>query len=72
MNILNEEKIESLEKITQNLKLELPSKQLIIPDEKLKSLKKANSILGLDTIKQDKIIIVYCPPRVGSTSLVLR
>ena len=34
------------------------------------SLERANTILGLDTIKKEKIIFVYCPPRVGSTSLV--
>ena len=34
------------------------------------SLERANTILGLDTIKEKKIIFVYCPPRVGSTSLV--
>ena len=38
--------------------------------EEKSSLKRANTILGLDTIKKEKIIFVYCPPRVGSTSLV--
>ena len=40
------------------------------PENNLQSLVKANTILGLDNIKENKIIIVYCPPRVGSTSLV--
>ena len=40
-----------------------------IEESKLESLKKANTILGLDCIKQDRKL-VYCPPRVGSTSLV--
>jgi len=34
------------------------------------SLKRANTKLGLDNIKTNNIIFVYCPPRVGSTSLV--
>lgn len=33
-------------------------------------LEKANKILGLSKIKEEKVIFVYCPPRVGSTSLV--
>ena len=38
--------------------------------DKLKSLEKANVVLGLNDIPCNKIIIVYSPPRVGSTSLV--
>lgn len=37
---------------------------------KIRSLEKANAILGLNDIPGNKIIIVYSPPRVGSTSLV--
>ena len=40
------------------------------PDANKEDLEKANYILGLDKIKENKIIFVYCPPRVGSTSLV--
>tara|TARA_Y200000002_G_scaffold349835_1_gene326750 strand:+ start:7795 stop:9294 length:1500 start_codon:yes stop_codon:yes gene_type:complete len=36
----------------------------------LESLRISNKILGLDKIKEEKVIFVYCPPRVGSTSLV--
>ena len=40
------------------------------PNSKIRSLQKANDILGLNDIPGNKIIIVYSPPRVGSTSLV--
>ena len=70
MNIQPNENLKSLQDIDPNLRLEMDNQEQKISEKKLESLKKANSILGLDTIKQDKIIIVYCPPRVGSTSLV--
>ncbi len=45
-----------------NTKINIPSN--------LEALKISNKILGLDKINEEKIVFVYCPPRVGSTSLV--
>ena len=39
-------------------------------EEKLSNLKKINNKIGLDNQSITKIIFVYCPPKVGSTSLV--
>jgi hypothetical protein len=39
-------------------------------EEKLSILKKINNKIGLDNQSITKIIFVYCPPKVGSTSLV--
>ena len=41
-----------------------------ISEDKLSILKKINTTFSLDDTKVTKIIFVYCPPKVGSTTLV--
>jgi hypothetical protein len=43
---------------------------VLFSEEKVKILKEANSKLSISNLKDRGIIFIYCPPKVGSTSLV--